>query len=165
MKLIRKRLIPQECVVLEDDRIIYQDQDRIITQWKTLKPREDFSYGYSCYYLKEGYKISKFLKENGELKCWYCDMIAAKWNEAEESWIFTDLLADVIVKENKAVRVMDLDELAEAFENGMLTSGELTNVLYRLNRLLCKIENGEFETITAWIEQMIHQVLIQNSDK
>lgn len=158
MRLIRKRLIPQEYVVLEDDRVIYQDKDRIVTQWKTLKPREDFSYGYSCYYLREGYKISKFLKENGELKCWYCDMITAEWDESEESWIFTDLLADVVVKENGAVQVMDLDELAEAFEKEMLTGKELTQVLYRLNRLLCGIENGEFQAITRWMEEIIRCV-------
>ncbi len=157
MKLMRVRLIPQETVVLEDDKIIYQDKDRIVTQWKTLKPREDFSYGYSCYYLKEGYKVSKFLKENGELKCWYCDIIDAKWKDSDSfcGWIFIDLLADVVVKENGIIKVLDLDELAEAFEKNLLEKEQLIWALQCLNRLLSKIETGEFQDITVWIEQVI----------
>ncbi len=157
MKLMRVRLIPQETVVLEDDKIIYQDKDRIVTQWKTLKPREDFSYGYSCYYLKEGYKVSKFLKENGELKCWYCDIIDAKWKDSDSfcGWIFIDLLADVVVKENGIIKVLDLDELAEAFEKNLLNKEQLIWALQCLNRLLSKIETGEFQDITVWIEQVI----------
>lgn len=158
MRMFRKRLIPEECVELKGDKIIYQDMDRIVTQWKTLKPREDFSYGYSCYYLKEGYKISKFIKENRELKCWYCDIIAAEWKKSEESWIFTDLLADIVIKETKAVQVLDLDELAEAFEKELLTNVELTKALYSLDRLLRAIENGEFEQKKAWIEQIINEL-------
>ncbi len=154
---MRVRLIPQETVVLEDDKIIYQDKDRIVTQWKTLKPREDFSYGYSCYYLKEGYKVSKFLKENGELKCWYCDIIDAKWKDSDSfcGWIFIDLLADVVVKENGIIKVLDLDELAEAFEKNLLNKEQLIWALQCLNRLLSKIETGEFQDITVWIEQVI----------
>ena len=157
MKLMRVRLIPQETVVLEDDKIIDQDKDRIVTQWKTLKPREDFSYGYSCYYLKEGYKVSKFLKENGELKCWYCDIIDAKWKDSDSfcGWIFIDLLADVVVKENGIIKVLDLDELAEAFEKNLLNKEQLIWALQCLNRLLSKIETGEFQDITVWIEQVI----------
>lgn len=158
MRMFRKRLIPEECVELKEDRVLYQDDDRIVTQWKTLKPREDFSYGYSCYYLKEGYKVSKFLKENGELKCWYCDIISAKWQMQEDSWIFTDLLADVVIKETGNVQVLDLDELADAFENGMLTGRKLAQALRNLNRLLSVIESGEFADMTSWIEQKIKDV-------
>lgn len=156
MRMFRKRLIPKECVELKEDKILYQDEDRIVTQWRTLKPREDFSYGYSCYYLKEGYKVSKFLKKDGELKCWYCDIIKAEWNEEEISWIFTDLLADVIIKDTGAVQVVDLDEVAEAFENGILTKEELGWMLRCLNRLLSVIDMGGFEEITAWMEQVIN---------
>lgn len=155
MKMFRKRLIPEEWIELKGDKVIYQDENRIITQWKTLKPREDFSYGYSCYYLKEGYKVSKFIKENGELKCWYCDIITAEWKEQEVSWIFTDLLADVIIKKDGIVQVVDLDELADAFEAGMLTAEELIRALRSLNQLLFVIESGEFQNMTFWIEQTV----------
>lgn len=157
MRMFRKRLIPEECVELKEDEIVYQDGDKIVTRWKTLKPREDFSHGCSCYYLKEGYKISKFLKENGELKCWYCDIIKPEWMAEESAWLFTDLLADVIVKETGAVRVVDLEELAEAFEKEMLTRQELAGALRCLNGLLKKIDTGEFEDMTAWIDKTVRR--------
>lgn len=153
MRMFRKRLIPDECVELKEDEIIYQDEEKIVTKWKTLRPREDFSHGYSCYYLKEGYKISKFLKGNGELKCWYCDIIKSEWKAEETAWLFTDLLADVIIKETGTVQVVDLDELAEAFEKELLTGGELAKALRCLNSLLQRIDSGEFEKMITWIDQ------------
>ena len=60
MQIYRKRLIPDECILLKDDEILEIDEDYIVTKWKTLKPRRDFSHGYSCYFLKLGFKISKF---------------------------------------------------------------------------------------------------------
>lgn len=153
MRMFRKRLIPDECVELKEDEIIYQDEEKIVTKWKTLRPRKDFSHGYSCYYLKKGYKISKFLKENGELKCWYCDIIKSEWKAEETAWLFTDLLADVIIKETGAVQVVDLDELAEAFEKDLLTGGELAEALRCLNSLLQRIDSGEFEKMITWIDQ------------
>lgn len=153
--MFRKRMIPEECVELKDDMIIYQDEERLVTKWKTLKPRKDFSCGYSCYYLKDGYKVSKFLKQNGELKCWYCDIIKTEWKPEENVWIFTDLLADVILTEDKKLRVVDLDELAEAFERGLLTSKELAYALRCLDNLLKKIETGEFEEMKKWLEQRV----------
>lgn len=157
--MFRKRLIPEECVELKEDKILYQDKEKIVTQWKTLKPREDFSYGYSCYYLKEGYKVSKFLKENGELKCWYCDIIKAEWKEERNGWIFTDLLADVIIKETGEVQVADLDEVAEAFEQEILSKEDLIWMLQCLNRLLSVIGAREFTKIIDEIEHIIKNTL------
>ena len=63
--LYRKRLIPEECVLLKDDVILLCNEDIIITQWKALKPKKDLHHGYSCYFLKEGYKVSKFYRRDG----------------------------------------------------------------------------------------------------
>ena len=52
--LYRKRLIPEECVLLKDDRLLYRDEEIIVTAWNTLKPRKDLHHGRSCYYLREG---------------------------------------------------------------------------------------------------------------
>ena len=46
--LYRKRLIPEECIPLKDDIILYMDDEVIVTKWNTLKPRKDFHHGYSC---------------------------------------------------------------------------------------------------------------------
>ena len=41
VKLYRKRIIPQECILLEDDEILYLDQEVIITKWNTIHPKKN----------------------------------------------------------------------------------------------------------------------------
>ena len=67
LQIYRKRLIPEECILLKDDIIVEQNEDYILTKWKTLNPKTTFSHGCSCYYLKEGFKISKFYRHDGSL--------------------------------------------------------------------------------------------------
>ena len=65
--LYRKRIMPDECIHLKDDVIIKCTEDIIITKWNALKPKKDLHHGYSCYFLKEGFKVSKFLREDDSL--------------------------------------------------------------------------------------------------
>ena len=58
--LYRNRLIPLESILLTNDEILYHDDKKIITFWKTLHPKSDLAYGYSCYFLDRGFKISRF---------------------------------------------------------------------------------------------------------
>ena len=58
IKLYRKRLIPNELILLEDDKILHQDSETIVTRWDSLKPRNDIESGISLYLLNEGFKIS-----------------------------------------------------------------------------------------------------------
>src|SRR5574344_2072196 len=90
--LFRKRIIPEECVQLEGDTILYMDDEIIVTKWNALKPKKDLHHGYSCYFLKEGYKVSKFYTVDNALMYWYCDIIDYEYNEADNTYIFTDLL-------------------------------------------------------------------------
>lgn len=145
MKLYRRRLIPDEMRELKDDVIEYRDEEMIVTSWEVLNPRTDFNHGMSCYYLKEGFKVSKFLREDESLKCWYCDIVKYEKTEAGDGYVVVDLLADVIIDETGKVRVVDLDELAEALEKELITTEEMGMALRQLNALLEKIESGEFE--------------------
>ena len=70
VKLFRRRIIPEECVLLKDDRILYQDREVIVTRWNTLKPKKTLHHGYSCYFLERGYKVSKFYDHSGSLISW-----------------------------------------------------------------------------------------------
>lgn len=63
LKIYRRRMIPDECILLKDDIILEQTKDLIVTKWNTLKPRRDFHHGYSCYFLSYGYKVSKLYRE------------------------------------------------------------------------------------------------------
>ena len=97
-ELYRKRLIPSECIHLKNDTIVSISDGHIITRWKTLHPKEEFSYGISYYVVKHGWKISKFYKENGTLAYIYCDIIDTSYDKNTDTYIFTDLLADVIIE-------------------------------------------------------------------
>ena len=39
LTLYRKRLIPDECILLKDDIIVHADNDVIVTTWHSLKKR------------------------------------------------------------------------------------------------------------------------------
>lgn len=141
MRLYRKRLIPEEIVELKEDQLVYADEQKLVTTWTALHPRKDFDHGCSVYFLKEGFKVSKFFRSDGSLKCLYCDII--RQEQIEDGYIFVDLLADVII-ENDCVRVVDLDELALAYEKDLLAKDEMLGALRQLNGLLHKIYSGEF---------------------
>lgn len=152
VKLYRKRLIPEECVYLKDDMILYRDKEVIITRWNTLHPKKTLHHGYSCYFLERGFKVSKFYDHDGQLISWYCDIISHTYDEATDTYVFTDLLADVIVYPDGFVRVVDLDELADALRDHLITQEELQTALRHLDKLLSLIYKGAFPKLQKYIE-------------
>lgn len=151
--LYRKRLIPEECVLLKDDTVLHRDEQIIVTGWHSLKPRKDLHHGYSCYYLAEGFKVSRFCKEDGSMLYWYCDIVDYDYSADTDTYIVTDLLADVIIYPDGFVKVVDLDELVTAQEAGLLTDEMLKKALLRLNHLLEIIYAGDFDKLYEPIEQ------------
>lgn len=150
--LFRKRLIPDECVSLKDDIIIHQDDSHIITSWKTFHPKAEFSHGISYYLINDGFKVSKFYKEDNSLAYIYCDIIDTAYDAGTDTYVFTDLLADVLVYPDGRVKVVDLDELSEANETGLLSLDDLHKALHITNALLTEIYAGRFSTLTACID-------------
>jgi len=142
VKLYRRRFIPDECKELGDDKVLYFSDDVIITAWKTFRPREDFASGISAYYRKEGFKISKHYKADGSFSRWYCDIITEKHNGNDI--IFEDLLIDVIIEADNSVHVVDLDEAADAVEQGLITNETLIQALRATDKLLRHIRHGSF---------------------
>ena len=93
------------------------------------------------------------MTEDNSLMYWYCDIVEHTYNEEENSYTFTDLLADVIVYPDNQVKVVDLDEIAVALERKMLTERELVISLRTLDALLKIIYDGDFDFLKAKIEQ------------
>ncbi len=153
--LYRKRIMPDECIHLKDDVILKCTEDIIITKWNALKPKKDLHHGYSCYFLKKGFKVSKFLHEDGSLLYWYCDIVEYIHDSENNSFISLDLLADVIVYSDGFVKVVDIDELAVALDNGALSEELLKKSLMRLNHLLEIIYGGAFDTLQKYVEEII----------
>ena len=110
LQIFRKRFIPDECIFLKDDIIIHRDDEHIITKWQTLNPKSTFACGSSCYFLKKGFKISKFYRHDGTLLYWYCDIAQFDYDAEAGILTMTDLLADVIVYPDGRCKVVDLDE-------------------------------------------------------
>ena len=73
--IYRKRLIPEECIHLKNDTLLHRDDDVVVTGWKAIHPRPDLDHGASVYYLKEGYKVSRFCGADSSLLYWYCDIV------------------------------------------------------------------------------------------
>lgn len=145
--LYRKRLIPDECVLLKDDTVLYRDDRIIVTGWNSLKPRRDLHHGCSCYYLSEGFKVSRFYQEDNSLIYWYCDIVDYAYDKDTDTYVVTDLLADVIVYPDGFVKVVDLDELVTARRSDILSEDMLDAALLRLDHLLRIIYRGDFPSL------------------
>ena len=151
--LYRKRIIPNECILLKDDKILCWDEDHIVTRWNALRPKKDLHHGYSCYFLKEGYKVSKFYRADNSLLYYYCDIITHEFVPAENKLIVTDLLADVIVYPDGFVKVVDLDEMVPALESDNISMPQLKSALTSCSRLLETIYDGDLHNLTKYIEE------------
>ena len=152
--LYRKRLIPEECILLKDDRILHRDDQIIVTGWYTLKPRKDIHHGFSCYYLTDGFKISRFYKDNDSMAFWYCDIVDHTYDADTDTYVFTDLLVDVIVYPDGFVKVVDLDELAEALEKGLITKEQMISCLRSTNHLLSLIYRDKFDRLQSRLDSL-----------
>ena len=156
LKIYRKRMIPDECILLKDDCILERTEDTIVTKWNTLKPRRDFHHGYSCYFLKSGYKVSKFYHEDDTLLYWYCDIVDYTYRESENALIVTDLLADVVIYPDGYIKVLDVNELAIALEKNLCEPYIVTQALKKLDSLLNIIYDDKFDTLSAKIDKFIN---------
>lgn len=154
--LYRKRIIPEECILLKDDRILSQNEQIIVTGWNSLKPKKELHHGYSCYFLNKGCKISKFYREDNTLMYWYCDIVEYEYQSETNTYIVTDLLADVIIYPDGFVKVVDLDELADALTRKLISEETLKKALFSLNNLLEIIYSGNFNELQSPIEQVIN---------
>lgn len=146
--LYRKRYIPLEIKSLNDDEILLVTDDVIVTKWNTFKPKKEFSKGVSYTFLNEGYKISKFMKDNGETVYYYCDIINSEYQKEKNTWIFTDLLVDVKIYPSGFVEVVDVGEVAEALDSGLINEEIVKELLVKLDKLLEIVYSGKWKDMT-----------------
>ena len=149
--LYRKRIIPEEIILLDKDEVLYLDDEHIVTRWNAIRPKKILHHGCSCYFLKEGFKVSKFYREDGTLMYWYCDIIDYTYDKKDNSYVFTDLLADVLIYPDGRVEVVDVGEIADALTDGTLSVEKMIPALRSLEKLLKIIYSGEFSKIQDMI--------------
>ena len=146
--MYRKRYIPYEIKSLEKDEILYMSDEVIVTKWDTFRPKKNFSNGISCTFANKGFKISKFMDNNGKLVYYYCDIIHSDYYKDENKWIFTDLLADVKIYPDGRTEIVDLDEVSEALKSGIISTETVCELMENLNSLLGIIYSGEWRKMT-----------------
>ena len=154
-RLFRRRFIPDENIELKDDMILALEPNLIITSWNVLKPRRDISRGVSAYFIDKGIKVSKVFDNAGQMVYWYCDIIETHYDEKENTYTFNDLLIDVVVYPDGQVEVLDMDEFADAMEQGILSVGTIAHAMRATDDLLHTIYAGEFEKYTHYIDEML----------
>lgn len=154
-RLFRRRFIPDENIELKDDMILALEPNLIITSWNVLKPRRDISRGVSAYFIDKGIKVSKVFDNAGQMVYWYCDIIETHYDEKENIYTFNDLLIDVVVYPDGQVEVLDMDEFADAMEQGILSVGTIAHAMRAADDLLHTIYAGEFEKYTHYIDDML----------
>lgn len=145
--LYRKRLIPNECILLKNDIISEVAEDYILTRWSTLRPKKILHHGESCYYLNKGVKVSRFYTEDHILICWYCDIVSYEWNKDRTILTSTDLLLDILVYPDKSFKILDMDELAQAHAEKLISDELMQQSLFTASRLLNDIYDGTFHAI------------------
>ena len=160
LQLYRKRIIPNEIVHLKNDTILVNNADLIITSWNALKQREDISTGVSAYFINESFKISKIFNHSGSLVYWYCDIIDTTYDESNNSYIFTDLLADVLIYPDETIKVLDLNEVGEALLSNAISKETASRALQLTDRLLTIIYNGEFSKYKTIVDNAIKKYLL-----
>ena len=156
--LYRRRIIPLECIELKDDIILACNENFILTSWKALRPKKDLHHGFSCYFLKEGIKLSKFYREDHSLICWYADIVEYDYDSQKNTLTSTDLLVDVLIYPDGFVKVVDLDELAIALEKHLLDEEVLKKCLRTVDKLLNSIYSGEFEEMKQQMIRLIEHM-------
>ncbi len=154
-KLYRRRLIPNETVFLKNDKTLLINDEIIITKWETIKPRADFAWGYSCYFLKEGYKISRFLDSCYNTVYIYCDIIDYEFNKDENTYIFNDLLIDVVVENDGFVKVLDVGEVSVALREGLIDAHKVGQALLSLESLLHMIYEKRLPQVLDKIDSVV----------
>ncbi len=152
--LYRRRIIPEEIILLDKDEILFSDEGHIVTRWNTIKPKKILHHGCSCYFLKEGFKVSKFYRQDNTLMYWYCDIISFTYDSKKNAYVFIDLLADVLVYPDGKVEVVDVGEIADALTDGTLTVEEMIPALRSLDDLLSIIYSGKFKKIQDMINRI-----------
>ncbi len=151
--LYRRRFIPSELILLKDDIILVYENDLIITKWITLHPRNDITRGVSAFYLDKGFKVSKIYDKYDNVVYWYCDIIQTKKDPDKNTVVIEDLLLDVILYNDGSMNIMDLDELADALEQKLISQKEVTYALRTLDHLLKTITDKHFSSLQEPVNQ------------
>jgi hypothetical protein len=151
VRIIRKRLIPNEEVDISQDEVLIRNSDHIITRWLPIKPRGDIGWGISYLDLNGNRKISAFYGKNGKLMYWYCDIVDVTYLEYSDLYIIKDLLVDVKLVPGQPPEILDLHELEMALKQGLINKEEYA--------LAVRVSKATLELLKHEIPDKIKEIL------
>lgn len=98
------------------------------------------------YYLRQyGWVVIENIKASDERLNWYIHIAEIFYDQSRDCWINKDLFTDVVIeKDLHHHRVLDLNELADALDIGLIGAEDVSLILKRTDKLLQVIKNGEF---------------------
>ena len=133
---------------MQDD-VLFHNDTMLVTKWDAIKPRADFTRGYSVCFFREGWKVSWHIRADGTLLRHYIDIGDMLYDEAANTFTFIDLLLDVIILPDGAIQVLDVGELPEALDMGLIDLDMMKRALTRLDTLLAVLYAGHFQELIA----------------
>lgn len=145
--VLRRRYIPNEIVDISGDELLFRSDDLLITRWTAIKPRPDFYGGISFAFLDRGYKLGRFYDMDGQFLYWYCDIIEVVYEALSDTYTMNDLLLDIKIFPDGRVILLDAEELAQAIEEGLVTTQQASISLRTLDGLLKMIYSGNFPPV------------------
>lgn len=148
----RRRYIPDEIITLNHDTIYYVSDELIVSGWKAIRLRQDISGGFSAYYPKLGIKTSKFFDGDGKLLYWYNDVSELAFDGNDIN--FTDLLIDVVIYPDNSIRIMDIDEFADAINKNLITKEQEIKALTSFHNLLNYVYNNEYSLLQEPVTEL-----------
>ena len=114
--------------------------EKLIIETETID-KNNFKKYY--YFLHKNWLIVENFNECGWE--WYIHIGKLVYSKEHNSWIFTDWFSDVVVKSDKLTHsVLDLDELGNALELGLIDSEQLVEILKSTQELIDLIRAGDF---------------------
>jgi predicted RNA-binding protein associated with RNAse of E/G family len=69
----------------------------------------------------DNYAITAMVNVENKIELWYIDMIADYGIDSDNIAYFHDLYLDLVVYQNGTIKIDDMDELVEAFEQNIIT--------------------------------------------
>lgn len=104
-----------------------------------------------------------FNKRMGPEWSWYVHVGEHQWRQDLDAWVFTDLFADLLVHDDRRQHtVVDLDDLAQAMDLGIITATRAADVLRHTQTLVDRVTAGEFPPaiIRPWRQRLENRDLI-----
>ena len=130
----------------DDDWRWYQPSEKLIVE-KPF-PGEGFGPTTVIYYLLDR---SWTAMENihfsglGREWTWYVHVGDTDYYQAHNTWVFADHFADIIIKDDLNTHsVLDLDDLSQAYELGLVTGTKLVGIMGVTQELIDMVRAGDF---------------------